>query len=375
MAMAKIQHLEAQGGLFEETNPSLAALQGLLEECIEFGTIPFSILARHGFIAKGLLNSLCARGVFSAQEVLAIQSGIRTVASDLVQDMHALQRGQLDRSAFMLRYGHLRPGTYDILSHRYDQMPAFGEGVEPYQEAMSVGGGLTPIQREKLQRFLVQEGWREWGVDQLMDYVHAAIAGREYGKFVFTRTVSEILELIAGFGEHHGLSRDEMSHVSLHHLLEAYVQSGDKSIEEHFREIAKLAAEKHALSVAIRLPQVLYDESGVHVVPFQVSHPNFITAKQAVAPIVELRSEGHAQAIKGMIVLIENADPGFDWIFSQEIAGLVTKYGGANSHMAIRCAEFGIPAAIGCGEQRFEMLLKSSKLSIDCAAGLINPLH
>ena len=24
-------------------------------------------------------------------------------------------------------------------------------------------------------------------------------------------------------------------------------------------------------------------------------------------------------------------------------------YGGANSHMAIRCAEFNIPAAIGCG--------------------------
>ena len=57
------------------------------------------------------------------------------------------------------------------------------------------------------------------------------------------------------------------------------------------------------------------------------------------------------------IVIIEGADPGFDWIFSQKIAGLITKYGGANSHMAIRCAEFSIPAAIGCGEQPFEKII------------------
>ena len=38
-----------------------------------------------------------------------------------------------------------------------------------------------------------------------------------------------------------------------------------------------------------------------------------------------------------MIVLIENADPGYDWIFSKNIKGLITKNGGINSHMSIRC--------------------------------------
>lgn len=75
------------------------------------------------------------------------------------------------------------------------------------------------------------------------------------------------------------------------------------------------------------------------------------------------------------IVLIENADPGYDWIFAHRIAGLVTKYGGANSHMAIRCAEFGIPAAIGCGEQRFDVLCKAHRISLDCSVGLVTLLH
>ena len=132
---------------------------------------------------------------------------------------------------------------------------------------------------------------------------------------------------------------------------------------------------KHALSVAIRLPQVFFDEEGVYVVPFQVSHPNFITNKMITASSVFLSADSEDQRLHGKIVIIENADPGFDWIFSQKIGGLITKYGGANSHMAIRCAEFGIPAAIGCGEQRFEMILKSSQVLLDCAAGLINPIQ
>ena len=60
--------------------------------------------------------------------------------------------------------------------------------------------------------------------------------------------------------------------------------------------------------------------------------------------------------LENKIILIPNADPGFDWIFSHSISGLITIYGGSNSHMAIRSAEFGIPAAIGIGEIKFKDL-------------------
>ena len=43
--------------------------------------------------------------------------------------------------------------------------------------------------------------------------------------------------------------------------------------------------------------------------------------------------------------------------------------------MAIRCAEFGIPAAIGCGEQRFESLIKKDKIILDCGSGVISGGH
>ena len=59
-------------------------------------------------------------------------------------------------------------------------------------------------------------------------------------------------------------------------------------------------------------------------------------------------------------------------IYSKNI-GLITKYSGANSHMAIRCAEFGIPAAIGCGEQRLKHTAKQ-RVQIDCSCDTINTL-
>ena len=65
-------------------------------------------------------------------------------------------------------------------------------------------------------------------------------------------------------------------------------------------------------------------------------------------------------------MLIESADPGYDFLFSRNIRGLITKYGGVNSHMSIRCSELNIPAAIGVGEKKYNELLKSKIVNLDC---------
>ena len=70
--------------------------------------------------------------------------------------------------------------------------------------------------------------------------------------------------------------------------------------------------------------------------------------------------------LRGTIVSIENADPGYDWIFGYGIKGLITKFGGVNSHMAIRCSELRIPAAIGIGETLFSKLNSAHFVTIDC---------
>ena len=376
-ALANIDMLsQKQRAGSDSLQKNISSLFNMVDDCIQLGTIPFSILARHGFIARTILLSLKHRAILTNDEVNQIQASVKTVASDLVDDMRFLQLGELSNSDFMERYGHLRPGTYDIMSHRYDQMSNLSDGLASSHLEQCVDlFKLSMKQQQQINQLLEEDGFEDFNANDLLNYVNEAIVGREYGKFVFTRTVSDMLELIANFAEEHGSSRDKVSHVSLNSLLNTVKSSSEFTIEERLRGLSSQEEEKHDISVAIRLPQLLVDQSAVYIIPFQVSYPNFITHKKVTAKSVVLYSETDGVLLTDRIVIIEGADPGFDWIFSKKIAGLITKYGGANSHMAIRCAEFGIPAAIGCGEQRFDLLLKVNQVHLDCAAGLVNPIY
>lgn len=57
-------------------------------------------------------------------------------------------------------------------------------------------------------------------------------------------------------------------------------------------------------------------------------------------------------------------EPGFDWIFMYSIGGIITKYGGVASHIAVRCRELEIPAVIGCGSL-FDRIKTSKIVRID----------
>jgi len=354
----------------------IGTLFGMLDDCIYLGTIPFSILARHAFIARTLLLSLQRLGVLTREEIHHLQAGIRTVASELVDDINRFREGEISRDTFMANYGHLRPGTYDILSCRYDQMDNFSLGDTPRRGGKKVEPFILGAGQEKaINNLLQSEGFDGVDAKRLLAYVREATVGREFAKFVFTRTISDMLELIAAYGEERGLSRDEMSHIPVGSLLDISTTSEENTVEDRLRAISGKNAEQHALASAIRLPQILFDEAGIHVIPFQVTHPNFITTKKVSAECVHLSSGQSSTPLTGKIVLIENADPGFDWIFAHQITGLITQYGGANSHMAIRCAEFGIPAAIGCGEQRFNAITKATQVMLDCSSSVIQTIH
>ena len=70
--------------------------------------------------------------------------------------------------------------------------------------------------------------------------------------------------------------------------------------------------------------------------------------------------------MENKIVCIKSADPGYDFIFTKNIKGLVTEYGGPNSHMCIRCSELGIPAVIGVGSNTYEKVINSKQITLDC---------
>jgi len=92
--------------------------------------------------------------------------------------------------------------------------------------------------------------------------------------------------------------------------------------------------------------------------------PNYIGNK-IVKGNIKLAEDDKNHLLKNKIVILPNADPGWDWVFNLPIIGLVTKYGGPNSHMAIRAAEKNITSVFGVGDELFNSLKKSKFMEID----------
>jgi phosphohistidine swiveling domain-containing protein len=121
---------------------------------------------------------------------------------------------------------------------------------------------------------------------------------------------------------------------------------------------------RYEVTSRICLPPLISQIEDVWQFHIPNSEPNFITQKSVTAVVTQ---DTQKHLLAGAIIAISNADPGFDWLFSYPIAGLITAYGGANSHMAIRAGELGLPAVIGAGEDLFRKWSSAQRLNIDCA--------
>jgi glutamine kinase len=339
--------------------PILTKIGRLLDACREYGTLPFAQLARHGFIGVLMLKSLVERRVFTETDMNQFMGSIHTVAADVVNAMHNFSTGAINAHEFFSEYGHLRPGTYDILSWRYDEQPELFMGRQARASIATEPFILLDEKRSKIQ-YLLNEYKIALSPEAFLAYIAAAIRGREQAKFAFSKAISNALKLLTEWGSQHGISRDELSFLTLDDI------SPNLELDQ-LKTLVSESQQEFLLTRAIRLPHMITDPADIDVVRMPLGQPTFITNNSVTGNIKKITNDDMSD-IAGHIVMIEGADPGFDWIFSHNILGLVTMFGGANSHMAIRCAEFGLPAALGCGERLFEELAKASVIELNCAA-------
>ena len=367
-AVTELRNRQAGRPLVSLGNPlPLSAIASLLEECRKYGTLPFSILARHGFIAESLLRTAARRGAITPERVRDFKLSITTISGELSREFMEVCKGQRDPLGFMQKYGHLRPGSYDILSPRYaDRENLFGEAQAlSLTEQRPHTFELTSAEKQDLANLLTESGLAVTP-ENLLLYARQAIRGRELAKFVFSRNLSDVLESIALWGQSLGFDRDALSFLDIHVLLDQLSSALPEKPQDHFARHIAQNREMSEKARHIKMGYLIRSVRDVYVVPQHRAAHNFIGTSQAQGEVVQLFADSSCSTdLTGKVICIENADPGFDWIFTRNIAGLVTKFGGTNSHMAIRCAEYGLPAAIGVGEQLFGAISSAGSVLLD----------
>ena len=130
-------------------------------------------------------------------------------------------------------------------------------------------------------------------------------------------------------------------------------------VKKTFSELSKVGANQRKVEDQIELPLLITKSDDFLAFKESSGKPNYrfkkITAQ--IKHLTNFDTNEQDEILKGKIIIIENADPGFDWIFANRIGGLITMFGGGNSHMAIRAAEFKLPAAIGVGISLFKKIV------------------
>ena len=340
----------------------LLTAQKLLADCRKYGIVPFSAVARVAFIGTAILRGLKSNSILESEIFDDFLSSITTPLSEFKSDIGKFAHGTISKKYFLEKYGHLRPGTYDITIPRYDKNQDYLKNIKfsPNKKPKKI----SKINEKKINEILEKHHLKFKEVS-FVEFIRQSVTQREKLKFEFTKNLSEALECIATAGKKLGFSREEMSNLEFNDIM----QFSTKNRQQLVSTWKKKSGRKNTvrkLNEYFMLSSIIFSEDDFQVIRSYVTKPNFITKKQITANVSILNLKNKIPDIENKIVIIENADPGYDWIFAKNPVGLITKYGGVASHMAIRCAEIGLPAAIGCGEMLYDKLIQSSKIGLDC---------
>ena len=160
------------------------------------------------------------------------------------------------------------------------------------------------------------------------------------------------------------ISRDDLSFLNINNLTLPLIQL--ISIINNLKDIIIKNKKIYKSNSLMYLPETITGLKDLYSYEKNISGGNYITQKKISGEIFELKHLKNFKKIENKILLIESADPGYDFIFSKKIKGLITKFGGQNSHMSIRSSELSLPAAIGVGDEIYNSLKNKKYINLDC---------
>ena len=303
--------------------------------------LPFTHHSRLGFVYFAQLNSLLEKEVISEDQKKLLLLSVNSISTKMKADAYEVKIGKKTLEGFLDVYGHIRAGNYNLLSSNLKNNLNFTESLinnseQPLEDNILPKDIYTNIE----EYFTINEIPLE--ASAWIDMFQEGISTRENSKFYYTKGIDGILNEV---GEKNTSDRE------LFDLL-------DIEFNEENTSDMRL---KNVL-----MPDLITSNEDFYFYEEMSKNGNYIGQGTVIGDVLLIENEANRpNNLENKIVVIPAADPGWDWIFNYKIKSLVTKYGGPNSHMAIRCAEHNIPAILGVGENNFTVISNSKSLKID----------
>ena len=303
--------------------------------------LPFTHHSRLGFVYFAQLNSLLKKEVITEDQKKLLLLSVNSISTKMKADAYEVKIGKKTLEDFLDVYGHIRAGNYNLLSSNLKNNLNFTESL--------INNSQQPLEDNILPKDIYMNIEKYFMINEIpleasawIDMFQEGISTRENSKFYYTKGIDGILNEV---GEKNTSDRE------LFDLL-------DIEFNEENTSDMRL---KNVL-----MPDLITSNEDFYFYEEMSKNGNYIGQGTVIGDVLLIDNEANRpNNLENKIVVIPAADPGWDWIFNYKIKSLVTKYGGPNSHMAIRCAEHNIPAILGVGENNFTVISNSKSLKID----------
>jgi phosphohistidine swiveling domain-containing protein len=332
-------------------------------------TRTFVLNARLAFYHKNLADN-----VFGKENCEQLLKGIHTPSTDLQNDLYAYASGECDIEKLADTYGHLRPGQLDIFS------PTYRSNIVHFL-------GLSHIDKAQLEKQMQNmEAHQEEGQRNVSELtsneeektlaarLRFFMERRERVKFNFMRLYDVMARKMIEEAQQRNIPAEQLQQASFDELL---ALCDDETPNMPNEGDLRLRLQRRASGTSVRrliqLPSVLVpDTADLALIEHLAQDATYVTNLSVSSDIAHVSKEASLdmealrEKVKGKIVVIDAADPGYDFLFTMEPSGLITCVGGPASHMTIRSIELEIPAAIGIGKAKFDVLCASNRATLDC---------
>ena len=343
----------------------------LIEECKKNGTLPFAGLARSAFIANSIINSFVSKKMLSEKDKLNFYESFYNISNLIKENLIKISKGG-SKKIFFDKLGHLRPLTYSIESKNYQEnFDVYFKDFNFSQSKNRKKFILNKTKEKIINKFFINNSIKTSSKDFFI-FAKKSTQLREYSKLIFTKCINEIFLNLCELGKELNIKRKDLEFITINKLVDSYSNLNNSKLKKILNKEIVDNKKNQKILYQIKLPDFIEDHKDLYFHRAINVNGNFITNKRIDGKIYEIKLKKKITNLQNKIVLIENADPGYDFIFSHNIKGLITKYGGPNSHMAIRCMELGLPAIIGIGENNYNDLMNVRYVEINCDLKKIN---
>lgn len=336
--------------------------------CKNYGTLPFANLARMAFIGVEFVNSFEKLNIISSDE----KKNFLETNKSISQEMYEVLKKS--KSKFLNIYGHLRPNTYEILN------PNYKENFKNYfkkikrKETRLKKFSFSENQKKKINYYLKKNKYKKIDANILINFIESSIYQREKSKLFFTKIINSIFTELKILSKRIGLKETNLSYLNIKNVLSLYNNFSHYDIIKNLNKDIWENKKTFKYNKNFNLPSIILSKKDIYYFEEKKASPTFITNKKIISKFTILGKLSKKSDLNDKIICIENADPGYDFIFNYKINGLITAFGGPNSHMSIRCNEFSIPAAIGVGELKFKQLNKNNTLYLNCEKKMLSSI-